>query len=178
VNYMALPISIDAIVNTAEIVGGLAVIASLLFVARQMRENNKSAREANYIQVMQHNKDMGRLIGSDVKMANLYRRGCEDFVGLNPDERWQFGSLMMAMFCDFNQQHTLYNQRRLDQEFWNAIEHNMHFYIDRRGVRDWWRSQPFQFDLSFVEYVDAYLSSNHYLEKDKKESEPILSPEG
>ncbi|MFT4888627.1 MAG: hypothetical protein ACJAY7_001109 [Pseudohongiellaceae bacterium] len=156
---MVIPFSIDAIVNTAEIVGGIAVIASLLFVARQMRENNKSARESNYIQVMQHNKDMGRLIGSDVKMANLYRRGCDDFMGLPPDERWQFGSLMMAMFCDFNQQHTLYNQDRLDQQFWNAIEHNMQFYLDRKGVGEWWRSQPFEFDLSFVEYVDAYIDS-------------------
>lgn len=174
---MALPISIDAIVNTAEIVGGVAVIASLLFVARQMRENNKSAREANYIQVMQHNKDMGRQIGSDVKMANLYRRGCDDFISLNPDERWQFGSLMMAMFCDFNQQHTLYNQKRLDQQFWNAIEHNMRFYLDRRGVRDWWRSQPFQFDLSFVEYVDAYLDAHNYHAKDEAALESEGSPE-
>ncbi len=172
---MALPISIDLIVNTAEIVGGVAVIASLLFVARQMHENNKSARESNYIQVMQHNKDMGRLIGSDVKMANLYRRGCDGFVELNADERWQFGSLMMAMFCDFNQQHTLYNQQRLDQQFWNAIEHNMNFYLDRRGVRDWWRSQPFQFDLSFVEYVDAYLEAHNYHEKDQAALEPELA---
>ena len=174
---MALPISIDAIVNTAEIVGGVAVIASLLFVARQMRENNKSAREANYIQVMQHNKDMGRLIGSDVGMANLYRRGCDDFIGLSPDERWQFGSLMMAMFCDFNQQHTLYNKGRLDQQFWNAIEHNMNFYLDRRGVRDWWRSQPFKFDLSFIEYVNVYLETQSYHEKDEAALQSEVSPE-
>ena len=175
---MTLPISIDAIVNTAEIVGGVAVIASLLFVARQMRENNESSREANYIQVMQHNKDMGRLIGSDVEMANLYRRGCEDFIALNPDERWQFGSLMMAMFCDFNQQHTLYNQQRLDQQFWDAIEYNMKYYLDRRGVRDWWRYQPFQFDLNFVKYVDAYLDALNYHEKDKLDSQTTLSSQG
>ena len=174
---MDLPIDINAIANAAEIVGGVAVIASLLFVARQMRENNKSAREANYIQVMQHNKDMGRLIGSDVGMANLYRRGCDDFMGLNPDERWQFGSLMMAMFCDFNQQHTLYNQRRLDQQFWNAIEHNMKFYLARKGVRDWWRSQPFQFDLSFVEYVDALMETLNYQDKDEADLESAGSPE-
>ena len=68
---MVLPISIDALVSVAEIVGGVAVIASLLFVARQMRENNESSREANYIQVMQHNKDMGRLIGSDVEVEGF-----------------------------------------------------------------------------------------------------------
>ena len=158
--------TIEQIVNAAEIISGIAVIASLIFVARQIRENNKSARESNYIQVMQHNKDMGRLIGSDRKMASLYRRGCDDFMALDQDERWQFGSLMMAMFCDFNQQHTLYNQDRLEQQFWNAIEKNMQFYLHRRGVRDWWRSQPFQFDQSFIDYVNAYLDDNNKLHQD------------
>ena len=175
---MVLPISIDALVSVAEIVGGVAVIASLIFVARQMRESNESSREANYNQVMQHNKDMGRLIGSDVEMASLYRRGCANFIVLSSDERLQFGSLMMAMFCDFNQQHTLYNQRRLDQQFWNAIEYNMKYYLDRRGVRDWWRYQPFQFDLNFVKYVDAYLDALNYHEKDKLDSQTTLSSQG
>ena len=174
---MIFPLTVEEIVNTAEIIGGIAVIASLLFVARQMRENNKSAREANYIQVMQHNKDMGRLIGSDVNMANLYRRGCDDFLNMKPDERWQFGSLMMAMFCDFNQQHTLYNQRRLDPQFWSAIEHNMRFYLDRKGVRDWWNSQPFRFDQDFVEYVNEYLDFAQHDAKIEAESEKLSKPE-
>ena len=165
-----MSLSIDAIVNAAEIIGGVAVIASLLFVARQMRENNKSARESNYIQVMQHNKDMGRLIGSDPKLANLYRRGCENFMELSADERWQFGSLMMAMFCDFNQQHTLYNQRRLDQEFWNAIQRNMQFYLNRPGVRAWWKSQPFEFDSSFTKFVNQYLDSTDLRENSQIKS--------
>jgi len=169
---MVLPISVDAIVNIAEIVGGIAVIGSLLFVARQMHENNKSAREANYIQVMQHNKDMGRLIGSDPKLANLYRRGCENFEVLSADERWQFASLMMAMFCDFNQQHTLYNQNRLDPQFWNAIEYNMRFYLGRSGVRSWWLSQPFKFDSGFTDYVNFYLESTNHGTKTEYSPEP------
>lgn len=150
---------IEGLVNAAEIIGGIAVIASLIFVARQMQESNLNTREANYRQVMQHNIQMGRLIGSDSTIANLYRRGCGDMEQLNADEKWQFGSLMMAMFCDFNQHYTMHIQKRLDPEFWKAIEQNMKFYIDRPGVLTWWQTQPFALDASFTKYIDDHIAS-------------------
>jgi len=152
-------IGIDGLVNAAEIIGGIAVIASLIFVARQMRETNLNTREANYRQVMEHNIQMGRLIGSDPTIANLYRRGCGDMNQLNSDERWQFGSLMMAMFCDFNQHYTMHKQNRLDLEFWRSIEHNIGFYLDRPGVQNWWESQPFALDASFTKYIDSLVAA-------------------
>jgi hypothetical protein len=150
---------IEGLVNAAEIIGGIAVIGSLIFVARQMRESNLNTREANYRQVMEHNIQMGRLIGSDSTIANLYRRGCGDMQQLNADERWQFGSLMMAMFCDFNQHYTMHKQNRLDPEFWKSIEHNIRFYISRPGVLLWWESQPFALDASFTKYIDDLIGS-------------------
>lgn len=151
---------IEGLVNAAEIIGGIAVIGSLIFVARQMRESNLNTREANYRQVMQHNIQMGRLIGSSSTVANLYRRGCEDIQQLNDDERWQFGSLMMAMFCDFNQHYTMHKQGRLDPEFWKSIEHNMDFYINRPGVLMWWQSQPFALDASFTNYINGQIAAD------------------
>ena len=56
--------------------------------------------------------------------------------------------------------------------------YNMKYYLDRRGVRDWWRYQPFQFDLNFVEYVDAYLDALNYHEKDKFDSQTTSSSQG
>ena len=150
---------VEDLVNTAEIIGGIAVIGSLIFVALQMRESNLNTREANYRQVMQHNIQMGRLVGSDPAIANLYRRGCEDLQQLNADERWQFGSLMMAMFCDFNQHYTMHKLKRLDPEFWNSIEHNLKFYINRPGVQMWWRKQPFALDASFTKYINDQIAS-------------------
>jgi hypothetical protein len=150
---------IEGLVNAAEIIGGIAVIGSLIFVALQMRESNLNTREANYRQVMQHNIQMGRLIGSDPMVANLYRRGCGDMQQLNADERWQFGSLMMAMFCDFNQHYNMHKQKRLDPEFWESIEHNMKFYINRPGVLMWWQTQPFVMDASFTKYINEQITS-------------------
>jgi hypothetical protein len=51
-----------------------------------MRESNLNTREANYRQVMQQ---------------------------LNSDERWHFGLLLMAMFCEFYQHYTMNKQNRL-----------------------------------------------------------------
>ena len=152
-------IGIDGLVNAAEIIGGIAVIGSLIFVARQMRESNLNIREANYRQVMQHNIEMGRLIGSNPTIASLYRRGCGDMRQLSSDERWQFGSLMMAMFCDFNQHYTMHKQNRLDPEFWKSIEQNIGFYLTRPGVLDWWKSQPFALDASFTQYIDGLVDT-------------------
>lgn len=150
---------IEDLVNTAEIIGGIAVIGSLIFVAKQMRESNLNTREANYRQVMEHNIQMGRLVGSDSTIASLYRRGCSSFSDLDQDERWQFGSLMMAMFCDFNQHYTMHQQNRLDPEFWTAIQFNMTFYISRPGVLEWWKSQPFKFDVEFTDYINTQIES-------------------
>lgn len=154
-----MSMGIEGLVNAAEIIGGIAVIASLIFVAYQMKESNLNARETNYRQVMKHNIEMGRLVGSDSTIANLYRRGCGDYEKLNDDERWQFGSLMMAMFSDFNQHYNMFNHKRLDPEFWRSIEHNMKFYLARPGVLMWWHAQPFVFDSGFTNYINDYITS-------------------
>ena len=83
----------------------------------------------------------------------------EDSQELNDDERWQFGSLMMAMFCDFNQHYNMHKQKRLDPEFWRSIDHNMKFYIDRPGVLTWWQTQPFMLDAGFTNYINEHIAS-------------------
>ena len=158
----------ETAVNIAEFLGGVGVICSLIFVAYQMRENNMNTRDVNYHQVMSHNITMGRMIGADQQLASLYRRGCDDMAQLNIDERWQFGSLMMAMFCDFNEQYTLYHRGRLDEEFWRAIEHNMKFYLSRPGVQHWWRTHPFKLDEAFTAYLNEYLKQTGTNEPNSK----------
>lgn len=148
----------ETVVNIAEFIGGIGVICSLIFVAYQMRENNMNTRDDNYHQVMSHNIATGRMIGADKHLASLYRRGCDDMLQLDIDERWQFGSLMTAIFCDFNEQYTLFNRGRLDAEFWRTIEYNMHFYLSRPGVQHWWRTHPFILDESFTTYLKEHLA--------------------
>ena len=80
--------------NLGEFIGAFAVIATLIYVATQLRQNTQSLRTSSFQAAMQTASQDTRLLAQNAEVAALYLRGLESFSSLDPVERIRFQSLM------------------------------------------------------------------------------------
>ncbi len=94
--------------NLGEFVGAIGVVASLLYLAfqirqntSQMEQNTRSTEFATLNALVQDAQQFRLLVAQDAECMRIYREGLRDFESLNEEERWRFGALMQYLFNNF-----------------------------------------------------------------------------
>ena len=87
----------EVIGATGEWAGAIVVVATLFYLARQVRQNTRASRaRASYA----INDSLSKIVGAiraDGEFADIWIRGCEDIDALNPVERVRFTSHLLDM---------------------------------------------------------------------------------
>ena len=145
----------DAIAAVAELLGALGVIASLVYLATQIRQNTRSAREAAWHSVVSDLQQFRSLIAQDPEVARIYREGLRDLKSLNDDDRWRFGALMQSLYSvwetAFRTRSEGLFQHHFDDIAWQAT---------RPGFREWWSKGKRLYSAEFRQFIDETLESS------------------
>ncbi len=121
-----------------ELVGGVAVIASLVYVGLQVRQSAAATRLATGAAV---NEGFTRAMESmfDQDSNILFREGIvRGLDTLSPEDRFRFGTLIFTMYCHFE---TVYFQTKHDTtDFYvvNRLRAMVYWFQNTPGVRAWW----------------------------------------
>jgi hypothetical protein len=142
----------EAIGAIGQIVGAIAVVISLIYLAREIRSNARSARMAS---VGTLNQWFGQL-ARHPHLAELWTRGVQDYESVEGADRTSFNVLLGGLFRIFEE---MYYQRldgHLDPRLWREVETPMRDMINRfPGIQAWWREFSDWFgDEKFVNYVN------------------------
>jgi len=96
----------DAIAAIAEGLGAVGVIATVVYLAFQIRQNTKSIQGSTQQSLMSQEMAMYALLSDH---AGVYRRGCANLAELDSDEIAVFQNLVSAvqsqMYCAYVQYH-------------------------------------------------------------------------
>ena len=88
----------EAIGAIGEIVGALGVVATLAYLAVQIRTNMGWQKRQGFRDAVSNLKDAIARIGPK---ANLYNSGCADYYGLSEDDHLYFHTLMLEKYAAF-----------------------------------------------------------------------------
>jgi len=146
--------SLEDLGNIGELVAAIGVIASLIYLAVQIRQNTSSAREAAWHSVLRDLQQFRSLIAQDPEVARVYREGLRDLKSLNDDDRWRFGALMQSLYSVFETAFRARTeglfQHHLDDIVWQA---------SRPGTREWWSKGKRLYSPEFRRFLDEALES-------------------
>ena len=92
----------EAIGAVGEIVGAIAVIVTLGYLAVQIRQNTRTVRASTHHGISRELNELNIAFGSDPAVSSLLLRGSEDYSQLDHDERFQYTLLMRAAFGTYN----------------------------------------------------------------------------
>ncbi len=140
-----------------ELVGGVAVIASLLYVGVQVRQSTQETRAASHHATIDSLREWSQSIIGNQKIAAIYLKGNADQANLSEPERVQYTLLLFALLRIYE---TLYYQNRVgtgERELLRSEELNMRVVFSNPGTQQWWREQPFALDAEFRRYIESVM---------------------
>jgi hypothetical protein len=148
--------------NIGEFVGAIGVVASLLYLALQIRQNSRQISEnTNSIlgSVEQENargsSDFLLSLAQHPELARVWRLGLSDAPKLSEDEATQFVMLMGAAFHRLEGPFRQYERGLLSEDSWAPWERLIARYLRSPAVAEWWSRGDVPFSRSFIEYVGS-----------------------
>lgn len=146
----------------ADLVAAAGVIGSLLFLAFQLREQNRETGLNNWRELLETLTDY-KGITNEAYMADLIVRGHSDFHGLSPSEQLSFGLYMeqgIHIIGNFEKHSGTVPRQMKDLHF--AVHNLMLDHLDSPGARAWWvLSKPKgRFMPATAARIDGILSSD------------------
>ncbi len=133
-----------------ELIGAAGVIASLLYLARQIRYSAKVARRTAVRDLMASFSDFLRELADDEETADLWRRGLDEPEGLSAHEELRLSALILQNVRTWEQ---VYHWSKADQlEDWMILGNDAirKAIVSSPGFRPWfdkrkdWISREFR----------------------------------
>ena len=88
----------EAISAIGQLVGALAVVISLIYLAREVRSNARETRRAAMRSTLDSLTRLAHHVTDNADLAELRNRGFNDFESLNAVDRARFNSYMHSLF--------------------------------------------------------------------------------
>jgi hypothetical protein len=150
---------LEALGNLGDFIGGIAVIATLAYLAVQVRQNTRLLRATALSASSAANVSFNHLLGGDPAVARVFQVGLEDFGVLSEEEQRQFLQLLRGLVTSYEhrfQQHAL---GMIEEEIWQRQRTSLKSMLSSPHLAVWWEHRKSAFDPTFVENLDRASSA-------------------
>ena len=156
----------EAISTIAEIVGATAVVVSLVYLAAQIRQNNRQVNEQIRTLRLQSYDSAGadfsalRLhVSGSLQRSSVWRRAKESYRTLEPDEQAQANEMLHDLMWAYQNIFSRMQGGAEDEVLRKIVDKNLGYWLGNRGFRQWWRTeQKTPFTDEFEVLVDSVCS--------------------
>ena len=145
----------DAIGAIGELVGAAAVVATLIYLAVQIKHSTKIAQSDA------HERSVENWLAAnnpllDPAIADLFVQGCEDYQALTPRDRIRFDTLIGNMLLNFE---AAVQKQKFDfasDEFLATYERYFQVLFYHPGVKEYFRQNRTFYTDSFARLIDGF----------------------
>jgi hypothetical protein len=156
----------EAISTIAEIVGATAVVVSLIYLAAQIRQNNRQVEEQIRALRLQSYDSAGadfsalRLhVSGSLQRSSVWRRAKDSYRTLELDEQAQASEMLHELMWAYQNIFSRMQGGAEDEVLRNIVDKNLGYWMANRGFREWWRTErKTPFTDEFEALVDSVCS--------------------
>jgi hypothetical protein len=148
---------INTLAAWGEFLGGIAVVASLIYLASQIRQNSRLLEAAAEDSRIGMYTSTSAMMVSDPEVARIFWDGVEDRAALSEEDRRRFDPLMSMMYQGFAQQWEHQRTGHASATGWELQERGMRWQSSRAGARHWWAQYRELYAPGFQAYVDSLM---------------------
>jgi hypothetical protein len=145
---------LETINAAAQLIAALAVIASLFYLAMQIRQNTRSMRAIVVNSLAQSIADLIRPMAEDSGLTHAFSTSIENWNKATPEDRIRALPLFFSTFKLFENVWFQQRQGTLDREQWEGWDAYIRMYDHRPGVKTWWPMRRAAFAVRFRDYVE------------------------
>lgn len=152
--------SLEQLANIGELVGGIAVVASLIYLAIQIRQNTKIVKGAT---LSTNTQNWSNLIANATQpeMAEAHVAGTLGREDIDIKQFTQFFYFCRILFVAFEDQYYQFRHGTMDEEIYLGYERSFQAQIlVFPGYQMYWQISKEEFSTEFFERVENLIASN------------------
>ena len=127
----------EAVGAIGEILGAIAVIVTLVYLAAQIRQNSRFVKAATYHSTVRARNEFNFAVATTPELSALLLRARDESITLDADERQRFNSLMWGLFNLLEDSIVQRENGLLTPESWESTRWSAAGLLKSSGVRDW-----------------------------------------
>ena len=151
-----------------EIIGGISIIISLLFVGIQLRESSKATRSATAASTVSEVTSFYSNLGNNTEGSRIFYEFMMRPDSLSPSERFQAVMNSHGIMLTIQNSYYLVEEGTLDEKIKESLVASIYAVKDNPGFRFFWNTRKELFFEEFQNYVD-----NIVMNADKKYSKEL-----
>jgi hypothetical protein len=150
--------TIQELGSLGELIAALATIATLVYLALQIRQNTTASRASTVQQTVEFSATLVQSLYRDPELALLFDRGRQDLTQLTDAERSRFSYVMLGFLRMAQNAHYQFEQGMMSEDFWSGYCESILRWAEQPGAREWWSDNRGRFSNSFSSFLDRELN--------------------
>jgi hypothetical protein len=167
----------DAVGAVGELVGAVAVIATLIYLAIQVKDSARAARSAAVTDATNAMQQFYSGLGNNPQTSELFLRGMANPESMAQESQFQFLMLLHSAFLAFQRSFFLAQEGTLDVGLRDSIGTSILTVNRMPGMRFYWRQRKSYFQPEFIEWVESLLAQDPVLDMDVYRNESSIQAE-
>jgi len=151
---------LESLAYLAEVIGSIAVVVSLVYLAVQVRQGTQAQQTENFYRALDRVASMQAAFSQDSEVGLLVAKGVTGSAKLSPKERLQFTWAMYELFGAFEFMFLTSQSEAISDEVWKRWSAVVAWWLTFPGVQTWWEIRPTPFTDSFTSYIEDLLANN------------------
>jgi hypothetical protein len=150
--------SLEQLGFIANIVGAIAIVITLVYLAMQIKDNARSSRSAAVTDATTAMQAFYQELGSNPATSKLFLQAVTNPDALSQQDQFQYVMLMHSCFLGFQRSFFLAREGTLDVALRDSIGTAMQAVNRTPGMHLYWRQRKAYFQPEFVEWVEGLLA--------------------
>lgn len=146
--------------SIGEVLAAFATIATLVYLAAQVRQNTRALRSSTFQAISEQMAQNVQPILLDSEVASLLLRALGEPGNFDPEERLRFHAMLSMTMRRMEAVHVQSTLGSIEPEHIQGFERSIFSTLHSAGASAWWGEAKVNFNTSFAEHVDSWLSDN------------------
>jgi hypothetical protein len=145
--------------NFGEFLGAMVVVASVIYLAIQVKHGTQSTRLAATQSFAEVDNAFVGVINLSKELPDVLHRGAKGLSELEGADVIRFMAFHDQVFVSAQATYLQWRSNTLDESLWNIIRHACFDLLSQPGQQEWWQLRRHWFDENFRGYMDTAVDS-------------------
>ena len=159
----------EAIGAVGEILGALAVVISLGYLATQIRTQNQESKIASVHEILAAYRETIVSLQHG-ETASIYIKAIQDYNSLNDIERIQFVALCQSMFRVWEEAYFQWKRGRLEDGYWNGMNTLILDFLATPAAQEAWNVRKHAYTPEFCTWVESQPTGTYILREETNDA--------
>ena len=156
----AAEVTIQDLGSVGELIAAVATLGTLIYLARQIRQNTRTARVQSAIAIVTQTTQANSLISQSPEINRVFWNGLENPDGLDRDERRYFESILSAWLSNFETTFLLNREGASPEGYWESQVASIDWLSTERGFLQYWEKWRLQYPDRWRAFVDSRIQNS------------------